>query len=68
MRFPPLFDTLKAGSELRGFSRESSDRMRTSMVSRVSLVSSPVLIIDDVKEFHFRVFRREFRRIKVRTL
>ena len=68
MWFPPLFDTLKADLELGGFSQESSDRMQTSMTSRVSLVSSTVLIMDDVKEFHSRVFGREFRSIKVRTL
>ena len=68
MQFLPLFDTLKADSELRRFSQESSDRMRTSMVSRVSLLSSTVLIMDDMKEFHSGVFGREFRRIKVRTL
>ena len=65
---PPLFDTLRADSELGGFSWESSDRIQTSMASRVSLVSSTVLIKDDVKEFHSGVFRREFRRIKTRTL
>ena len=38
------------------------------MASRVSLLSSTVLITDDVKEFHSRVFRREFRGMKARTL
>ena len=66
--FLPLFDTLRADLELGGLSRESSDRMRTLMTSRVSFVSSTVLITDDVKEFHSRVFRRVFRRMKARTL
>ena len=65
--FPPLFDTLKADLELEGFSWESSDRIQTSMESRVSLVSSTVFIMDDMKEFHYGVFGREFRRIKART-
>ena len=38
------------------------------MASRMSFVSSTVLITDDMKEFHSRVFGREFRRMKARTL
>ena len=66
--FLPLFDTLRADSELGGLSWESSDMMQTSIASRISFVSSTVLITDDVKEFHSRVFGREFRRMKTRTL
>ena len=68
VRFLPLFDTLRADSELGGLSRESSDRMRTSIASKVSFVSSTVLITDDMKEFHSGVFGREFRKMKARTL
>ena len=66
--FLPLFDTLRTDLELEGLSRESSDRIQTSMASRMSFVSSTVLITDDMKEFHSGVFGREFRRMKVRTL
>ena len=68
VQFLSLFDTLRADSELGGFNQESSDRMQTLMASNVSLVSSTVLIMDDMKEFHSGVFRREFRRVKARTL
>ena len=53
---------------LEGCSRESSVVMQVSMESNTSFLSSTVFTTEDLNISHSRVFGRELRRIKERTL
>ena len=63
-----IIDTLKIDFKPGGFSLDSSERTCTSMAFRVSLLSSTVLIMKDMKELHLGILERKLKRMKAITI